>query len=231
MLQVEKENTSDSASHVVATLKKKQNDAGKRLAKRIIDIVGSLIFFALFGGVYVAVWLGVLYTTGAPAIFRHRRIGRGGQGFDCLKFRSMVPNSDDVLRELLKSDLSARAEWEQTFKLRNDPRVTRFGRFIRKTSLDELPQFWNVLRGDMSLVGPRPVVQKELENFYGSAEKFYSLVKPGITGLWQIGGRSDTTYEERVSLDCTYAREWSVWGDFVILFRTVQVVLTGKGSY
>lgn len=231
MLQVEKDGTADVSADEVPVFKDGITVTGKRVVKRGIDIVGALIFFLLFGGIYAAVWVGVLCTTGAPAIYRHRRMGRGGHSFDCLKFRSMVPNSEDVLRELLENDAAAREEWNQTFKLRADPRVTRFGRFIRKTSLDELPQFWNVLRGDMSLVGPRPVVQKELENFYGPAAQVYSLVKPGITGPWQVGGRSDLSYPERIALDCGYARNWSIFGDFKILWKTVKVVLTGHGSY
>ena len=200
-------------------------------AKRTVDVVGALFFFCLFGLLYLAVWAGVLWTTGRPGIYRHKRVGLHGAEFDCLKFRSMLPNSDAVLAELLASDPAAKAEWEQNFKLKNDPRVTKFGRFIRKTSLDELPQFWNVLRGDMSLVGPRPVVRKELDNFYGMSARVYEKVKPGITGPWQVGGRSHLSYPERIALDCHYATSWSVAGDFRILWKTVKVVLTGHGSY
>lgn len=208
-----------------------KSKAGAAVAKRCIDVAGALIFFFLFGGVYLAVWGGVLLTTGRPGIYRHRRVGLGGQEFDCLKFRSMLPNSDAILAELLISDSDAKAEWEENFKLKNDPRVTKFGRFIRKTSLDELPQFWNVLRGDMSLVGPRPVVRKELDGFYGKSAEVYHKVKPGITGPWQIGGRSNLSYPERIALDCWYANSWTVAGDFKILWKTVKVVLTGHGSY
>ena len=203
----------------------------KRAFKRCFDVFGALLFFVLFGALYVVVWMGVLATTGRPAIYKHVRIGFKGKPFNCLKFRSMVPNSDAVLRELLETDPAAKDEWDRTFKLKSDPRVTKFGRFIRKTSLDELPQFWSVLVGDMSLVGPRPVVQRELDSFYGEAALVYQSVKPGITGPWQIGGRSDLSYAERISLDCGYARNWSVFGDFVILYKTVKVVLTGSGSY
>lgn len=201
------------------------------VTKRAVDVAGALIFFTLFGFIYLVVWALVLWTTGRPGIYRHRRVGRNGKEFDCLKFRSMLPNSDEILVELLKSDPAAKSEWESNFKLREDPRITRFGKFIRKTSLDELPQFWNVLRGDMSLVGPRPVVRKELENFYGMSARVYEKVKPGITGPWQIGGRSNLSYPERIALDCGYANSWSVAGDFRILWKTVKVVLTGHGSY
>nr|WP_307691975.1 sugar transferase [Variovorax ginsengisoli] len=200
-------------------------------AKRLIDIIGSLVFFSFFGFFYVAVWIGVLVTTGAPAIYRHSRIGKGGVPFDCLKFRSMVPDSDAVLSDLLQRDVAAKAEWDETFKLKKDPRITKFGRFIRRTSLDELPQFWNVLRGDMSLVGPRPVVQRELDCFYGGAAEIYAAVKPGITGPWQIGGRSDLSYADRVLLDCEYVKNRSTKGDLIILWRTIKVVFSGSGSY
>lgn len=143
----------------------------------------------------------------------------------------MVVNSAEILQEHLNSNPEAKAEWEKDFKLRNDPRITKFGKFIRKSSLDELPQFWNVLRGDMSLVGPRPVVAKELERYYGAEASYYTSVKPGITGPWQIGGRNDLDYDERIKLDVAYARTWSILGDVMILFKTVIVVLARRGSY
>jgi len=203
----------------------------ERVIKRSIDIAASLTFFMMFGWIYLVLWLCVLVTTGRPAIYRHARVGLDGKEFDCLKFRSMIVNSAEVLQQYLDENTEARAEWEKDFKLRNDPRITKFGKFIRKTSLDELPQFWNVLRGDMSLVGPRPVVVKELKKYYGAEAAYYSSVKPGITGPWQVGGRNDLDYEERIKLDVQYAKSWSVVGDIKIMIKTVMVVLARRGSY
>lgn len=205
--------------------------AWQRALKRLLDISAALLFFLLFGWLYLLVWLCVLSTTGTPAIYRHKRVGRSGVEFDCLKFRSMVVNSADVLKEYLANNPEAQAEWERDFKLRADPRITKFGRIIRKTSLDELPQFWNVLRGEMSLVGPRPVVAKELQQYYGNAIGFYLSVKPGITGPWQVGGRNDLDYDQRIRLDVDYAKNWSVTSDLIILLKTVVVVVARRGSY
>lgn len=203
----------------------------KLAIKRAVDISGALFFFMSLGWLYILVWIAVILTTGSPAIYRHTRMGKSGKEFSCLKFRSMVVDSEKVLATLLSSDPAARKEWEESHKLRNDPRITRFGQFIRKTSLDELPQFWNVLIGDMSLVGPRPVVRKELEERYGLHAPIYTSVRPGITGLWQISGRSNLSYAERVALDSHYVNNWSIGTDLSILFRTVSVVLRGTGSY
>ena len=142
----------------------------------------------------------------------------------------MVPNSAEVLEKLLKNDLQARAEWETDFKLKNDPRITKVGHLIRKTSIDELPQLWNVIRGDMSLVGPRPIVTKELE-YYGKNKADYLAAKPGCTGLWQVSGRNDTSYAYRVYLDTWYVAHWSVWTDIVIIIQTVGIMITRKGAY
>ncbi len=202
-----------------------------RFFKRAMDIVGALAFFVLMGWLFVTIWMMVLVTTGRPAIYRHARVGRGGHEFKCLKFRSMVPNSEEVLRHLLETDPAARAEWESTYKLKKDPRITHFGYFIRKTSLDELPQFWNVLIGDMSLVGPRPVVYKELEQYYGLHAPIYGSVRPGITGPWQVGGRSDLTYAERVALDVDYVQYRTFFGDIRLLLKTIRVLIVHKGSY
>jgi len=166
---------------------------------------------------------------GAP-IFGHARIGRYGRTFACFKFRTMVADAEGVLRRLLESDASARAEWERSYKLKDDPRITPIGAFLRRTSLDELPQLWNVLKGDMSLVGPRPIIEAELER-YGDQVDYYLETRPGITGLWQISGRNDTGYEDRVALDSWYVRNWSLWYDLVILVKTVRVVLGREGAY
>lgn len=163
-------------------------------------------------------------------IYKHRRVGRDGRMFECLKFRTMVPNADQVLRELLEKDPKLKAEWVQDHKLRRDPRVTRLGHFLRRTSLDELPQLWNVVRGEMSLVGPRPVIREELLR-YGRNVGAYLTAKPGITGLWQVKGRNDTDYRRRVVLDTYYVCNHDVFLDIYILFRTVGVVLAGSGAY
>jgi lipopolysaccharide/colanic/teichoic acid biosynthesis glycosyltransferase len=166
-----------------------------------------------------------------PVVFGHVRVGRLGKPFKCYKFRSMVPNAQEVLHELLARDPQALAEWNRDFKLKNDPRITGIGRFIRKTSLDELPQLWNVLVGDMSIVGPRPVVRKELTQYYGNGRRHYLSMRPGLTGLWQVSGRNDIGYEERVELDKLYVQTWTVFKDFMIVMRTVSVMLGKSGAY
>jgi lipopolysaccharide/colanic/teichoic acid biosynthesis glycosyltransferase len=165
-----------------------------------------------------------------PVLYGHDRIGYRGRRFRCLKFRSMVPNSAEVLERHLAENAAARAEWDASQKLRNDPRITTLGRFLRVTSLDELPQLINVVRGDMSLVGPRPIVQAEVGR-YGSKIEAYTSTRPGITGLWQVSGRSDVDYDQRVQMDTTYVSTWSLPGDILILFRTVKVVFSQSGSY
>lgn len=166
---------------------------------------------------------------GGPALYAHRRIGANGQGFDCLKFRSMVVDADAVLSRLLATDRAAAAEWAETHKLRNDPRITRVGRFLRASSLDELPQLLNVLRLEMSLVGPRPIVRAEI-SLYGEDIAYYYETRPGLTGLWQVSGRSDTSYAYRVHLDTWYAKNWTVWHDIAILAKTVPAVLKRQGA-
>jgi len=203
---------------------------GSRRLKRLMDILlGSLLLavsLPLAALISLAIWL----EGGRPVLFAHRRIGQGGRTFLLYKFRSMVVNADEVLREHLEVRPELALEWLRDHKLREDPRVTRVGRFLRKRSLDEIPQFWNVLRGDMSLVGPRPIVPGEAQK-YGPHLRMYTLVKPGLTGLWQVSGRNDTSYGKRVSLDLQYIREWTPWLDLRILFRTAWVVLRGHGAY
>lgn len=166
-----------------------------------------------------------------PIFFAHERIGKNGKPFLCYKFRSMIINSQDMLEKYLADNPDAKEEWERNFKLKDDPRVTPIGKVLRRTSLDELPQIFNVLRGEMSLVGPRPVVEEELDKYYGEKAKLYCTVKPGITGLWQVSGRSDTTYDERVAMDVEYIKNRTLWGDIVILWKTIGVVLMKKGAY
>jgi Undecaprenyl-phosphate galactose phosphotransferase WbaP len=165
-----------------------------------------------------------------PALFAHERIGRGGRTFRALKFRTMVVDADEALKQVLARDPALRAEWRQFHKLKRDPRVTRVGAFLRKSSLDELPQLWNVIVGEMSLVGPRPIVADEVAK-YRKAYAYYQRVRPGMTGMWQISGRNDTSYAERVRLDTYYVRHGSVWLDLYILAMTVGVVLKRNGAY
>jgi len=201
-----------------------------RVIKRIIDLwllSLSVVFILPLGTLIV---LAIVAESGRPIFFRHERIGRGGRCFSAWKFRTMVPDAEAVLRKALENDGSLRSEWEANQKLKRDPRLTRVGRVLRRLSLDELPQLWNILRGEMSLVGPRPIVEGEIEK-YGDDYDLYLRVRPGLTGLWQVSGRSDLSYEERVRLDAYYVRNWSVWLDLVILVRTVIAVLSGKGAY
>ncbi len=199
-------------------------------AKRTVDvaiagaalIVGSPLFAGL------AIWNKV--TSPGPVFFGHTRISKNGKRFKVWKFRSMVTNAEEVLQQHLEGSAELREEWETTQKLKNDPRVTACGRFLRKTSLDELPQLWNVLVGDMSLVGPRPIVENEIEKYEDTFDS-YLRVRPGITGFWQVSGRNLTTYERRVELDEFYVRNWSIWFDLYILVRTVKTVLLREGAF
>ncbi|EPK6501058.1 undecaprenyl-phosphate galactose phosphotransferase WbaP [Klebsiella aerogenes] len=218
-------------SHEVMIFRVQQNLAkwSSRIIKRIFDIVGSLAIIILLSPVLLYICFKVK-KDGGPAIYGHERIGKGGRPFKCLKFRSMVTNSKEVLEELLATDLAAKQEWDLTFKLKNDPRVTKIGGFLRRTSLDELPQLFNVLKGEMSLVGPRPIITAELER-YNDEVDYYLLSKPGMTGLWQVSGRSDVDYETRVYFDAWYVKNWSMWNDIAILFKTIAVVLKKDGAY
>jgi undecaprenyl-phosphate galactose phosphotransferase len=218
-------------SHEVMIFRVQQNLAkwSSRILKRLFDIFGSLAIIIVLSPALLYISLKVK-KDGGPAIYGHERIGKGGRPFKCLKFRSMVINSKEVLAELLENDPAAKAEWDATFKLKNDPRVTKIGAFLRRTSLDELPQLFNVLKGEMSLVGPRPIITAELER-YNEEVDYYLLSKPGMTGLWQVSGRSDVDYETRVYLDAWYVKNWSMWNDIAILFKTIGVVLKKDGAY
>lgn len=198
-------------------------------AKRAFDIVGAIALGLIFAPLMLALML-FLHNDGGPLIYRHRRIGRDGKSFECLKFRSMIPDADRKLREVLEQRPELKAEWLRDHKLRNDPRITAVGRFLRRTSFDELPQIWNVLRGDMSLVGPRPIVREEMMR-YGRCLPIYLSAKPGITGLWQVTGRNDTDYRRRVVLDVYYVRKQSALLDLYILLKTTGVILRGGGAY
>jgi len=198
-------------------------------SKRIFDLVGATAAVLVLSPLILTIVAFTLVSGGSP-LFRHRRVGHHGVFFDCFKFRTMVTNADEVLQNLLERDSIAREEWLRDHKLRDDPRVTPFGRFLRRTSLDELPQLWNVLRGDMSLVGPRPVVPDELRR-YGKRVAIFLSARPGITGLWQISGRNDTDYRRRVALDVCYVRSRDATLDVYILLRTLRVVFATQGAY
>jgi len=200
-----------------------------RFGKRVMDGVFALVAFFVFLPVFVVVPPLVKLTSSGPVFYRHRRLGRYGRTIYILKFRTMYADSGERLKKILAEDPAAAEEWSRNFKLKNDPRVTPLGRFLRKTSLDELPQLFNVLAGEMALVGPRPIVEEE-KAYYGDRYALLSSVKPGMTGLWQVSGRSETDYPRRVALDVQYVLNWSPWMDIWVLFRTVVAVVTMRGS-
>jgi Undecaprenyl-phosphate galactose phosphotransferase WbaP len=203
-----------------------RNQAIKRVFE--VAIAALLLILALPAACVIAV--AIILETRGPVFFGHTRIGKDERRFRVWKFRSMVAEADVALRRYLKDHPERRAEWRRSHKLKQDPRVTRVGRLLRRSSLDELPQLWNVLRGDMSLIGPRPIVEEEISK-YGPSLSLYLQVQPGLTGLWQVSGRADTGYRRRVDLDCQYIRNWSLLVDLKILLKTVRVVLCGHGAY
>lgn len=200
------------------------------ITKRGMDIVGASMGLILIAPLFLLVAALVKFSDGGSVLYGHCRIGRGGRLFNCLKFRTMVPNADEVLAAYLRSNPEAREEWHRDQKLKNDPRVTRVGAVLRKLSLDELPQIVNILRGDMSIVGPRPVVRDELEK-YGPAVSHYLRTRPGLTGLWQINGRNDVSYDIRVQFDKHYVENWSAAWDVIIIVKTIPAVWLARGSY
>jgi Undecaprenyl-phosphate galactose phosphotransferase WbaP len=198
--------------------------------KRFCDL-----FFVIIGGLILLPFLLIIallvkLSSPGPVLYRHRRLGKNGRYFNAYKFRSMVNNSQDVLEKLLSQSPDRQKEWEANHKLKDDPRITAVGKFLRRTSFDEFPQFINILKGEMSLVGPRPVVDEEVEKYGKDFDRIFS-VKPGLTGLWQVSGRSDTDYTERVAFDTYYLQSWSVWMDLWVLLKTISVVIKGKGAY
>ncbi len=203
---------------------------GKQLLKRGLDLFVTLIVLLFAAPILLAVALAIKFDSPGPLFYSQRRVGRNGKEFRAWKFRSMVSDADAQLARYLAAHPEMAAEWEQNHKLRDDPRVTKLGAFLRKTSLDEIPQLWNIIRGDMSLVGPRPIVQAEIPK-YGKYFSLYTSVQSGLTGLWQVSGRSQTSYAERVTFDTFYIRNWSVWLDLYILFRTIGVLWLRTGAY
>jgi exopolysaccharide production protein ExoY len=197
--------------------------------KRVVDVILALCGIVLLAPLLISCYLAVALSSPGPVLFRHRRVGFNGKHFDCLKFRTMVTDAPERLARLLASDPAAADEWTASQKLRTDPRITTIGSILRKSSFDELPQLFNVLRGDMSIVGPRPVTDEELER-YASSMGAYLACRPGITGLWQVSGRSTTTYSKRVACDTFYAHNWSMALDIKILLVTPAALLDSTGA-
>ena len=197
--------------------------------KRILEVILSTfgLLLAFIPGIFLALLIKI--TSRGPVFYRAKRLGKDGKTIYVLKFRTMKPDADMMLEQMLAENPELKKEWDEKFKLDNDPRITRVGKFLRKTSLDELPQFINVLKGEMALIGPRPIVEKEVA-FYGKDYEVFSRVKPGITGLWQVSGRSDLSYDERIALDVFYVNNWSTWLDFYIFIATFNAVFFFRGS-
>jgi exopolysaccharide production protein ExoY len=200
-----------------------------KLGKRLIDLTGAAILLILLSPLFLAIAFLIKITSGGPVLFRQERVGLGGKRFRCLKFRTMIVDAERELQKHLAVSEEARREWGSIQKLTRDPRVTRLGRFLRTTSLDELPQLVHVLAGEMSLVGPRPIIPAEMQR-YGENLQYYLAVRPGMTGLWQVTARNTCSYAERVNLDTSYVLNWSLVTDVIILFRTVPAVFVRPGS-
>lgn len=200
--------------------------------KRGFDIIFSLLCLLLGAPLYLLIALFIFITSPGKVIYSHERIGRGGKPFRCYKFRSMYMNADQQLKNILMQNPALKEEWERTYKLKKDPRITPFGAFLRKTSLDELPQFWNVLKGDLSIVGPRPVVKEEIERYYHfKAYKIFSI-RPGLTGPWQVSERSNIScYERRIQLDEYYVNHHSFLLDLKLIAKTIPAMILSKGAY
>ena len=201
-----------------------------RFLKRIMDIIGGVLGLVILGPLTLYVWLRVKLEDKGPVFFKQRRIGQGGKDIYILKYRSMIENAEEVLFKMMEEDPKIKEEYLTNKKLKNDPRITKVGEFLRKSSLDEFPQFINVLKGDMSIVGPRPYLHREIPDM---KESYYNIirVKPGITGMWQVSGRNDVDFEERLKLDEYYVRNWSLWLDIVIILKTIKAVFAKRGAY
>jgi Undecaprenyl-phosphate galactose phosphotransferase WbaP len=197
--------------------------------KRTLDLSGVVVGGLLISPLLLSIIVLIKLESPGPALYKQQRPGTGGKYFSCWKFRTMRSDAESLLTKLLESNPDLRTEWERNQKLRDDPRITRIGRLLRRTSLDELPQLWNVLRGEMSLVGPRPMLTEEIPK-YGEVYKLYKRMRPGMTGLWQVSGRSNVNYDERVAMVAYYVRNWSVWMDIIILSRTAKAIITGRGA-
>ena len=226
-------NVKENIEVTAIRINKKENKLHKNInlvIKRIVDIIGSIIGILILIPLTIIIGIvNLIYKENGPLFYSHKRIGKNGKYFKMYKFRTMVVNADERLHELLEKDENVRKEWQANRKLKNDPRITKIGKILRKTSIDEFPQFFNVLKGEMSLVGPRAVVDGEIEKF-GIYKKDILSVKPGITGYWAANGRSDTTYEDRVHMEYKYVDNFSVWMDIKILFKTVISVIKNEGA-
>ena len=217
----------DSAISIEIEHLKIKNSVFYLFIKRVLDFIGALVGLILLSPIMVIVAIAIkLEDPKGNIIFGHMRVGKDGKMFPCLKFRSMFSNAEEMKKNFTEEQ---KREYAETFKLKDDPRITKVGNFIRKTSLDELPQLFNILKGDMTIVGPRPIVTDELD-FYGKYEDYYKAVKPGLTGLWQVSGRSDTTYDERVALDMEYVTTRNTFKDLYIIFMTAIKVLKREGA-
>jgi Undecaprenyl-phosphate galactose phosphotransferase WbaP len=218
-------------SHEVALLRVRNNLRRwpARLTKRLFDTVLAALLLTVLSPLMLFIAV-ALKLEGGSILFSHARVGKKGKPFNCYKFRSMVPNAEKALDQLLENNPVLKAEWDKEHKLKDDPRISKLGAFLRRSSLDELPQLFNVLLSEMSLVGPRPIVFQELQK-YGIEQSYYLMVRPGMTGLWQVSGRNDVDYDTRVYLDAWYVKNWSLWYDLAILFKTVKVVLWRRGAY
>jgi Undecaprenyl-phosphate galactose phosphotransferase WbaP len=218
-------------SHEVALLRVRNNLRRwpARLTKRLFDTSLAAVLIMLLSPVMLLIAL-ALKLEGGNVFFAHQRVGKNGRKFNCYKFRSMVPDAETKLQMLLQHNPQLRVEWDKEHKLKDDPRISKLGAFLRRTSLDELPQLLNVLKSEMSLVGPRPIVREELQK-YGLEKSYYLMVRPGMTGLWQVSGRNDVDYDTRVYLDAWYVKNWSLWYDLAILVKTFKVVLWRRGAY
>lgn len=199
--------------------------------KRAFDIFFSIGALGAIFPLFFVIAALIRLTSKGRIIYSHQRVGRGGKSFPCYKFRTMYQDADLRLCELLASDPKTKEEWESSFKLKNDPRITPFGRFLRKTSLDELPQFWNVIRGDLSVVGPRPVVSDELQKYFNEKAAIILSIRPGLTGLWQVSGRSNLSYEDRIYLDEEYVKNQSFLLDLKLIAKTLPAIVFSKGAY
>ena len=215
-------------------LKKLSLQASKRaiVAKRVFDIIFSSLVLIFFSPIYLILALLIALSSQGPIFYVQKRVGKNHKTFNCLKFRTMINNADEVLESIMAQSPQLREEFENTFKLKEDPRITRIGKFLRLTSLDEFPQFWNVLKGDMSVVGPRPLVPQELYK-YGDRIDRVLTIRPGITGLWQVSGRNDIPYPQRVNIDVYYVNYYNWWLDFWIIFKTIGVIMfpRNNGAY
>lgn len=200
------------------------------VSKRVFDVVFALVLLPFLIPVMVVIAVLIKLDSKGPVFFCHERVGYKGEFFKCFKFRTMKQGAEDILKKVLEQDSKVLEEWNKDFKLKKDPRITRIGKILRKTSLDELPQFFNVLKGEMSFVGPRPIIEDEIK-MYGIDFEFYKNLMPGITGLWQVSGRNDTGYKDRIELDKKYFFEQSLFLDFVIILKTVPAVLKSSGAY